>query len=1017
MIVNKDRSGMWNTNRLIKYNRMLNININEYMRASNGNGKKKSMTIIAQNIPGCFGSSEVENKIHELVSRYSPTVLCIGEVRQSTIKTINLPGYKLVKGKQQNADDCRINMLVKEAVNCELLDLSCDCPLASIKINGLNIISIYREWRVSGCVDSYKIENQVSRLKSFLSLLGGIKGNSVVLGDMNIDLSTKNLDVSYYRAISPLRDILLSEFSTLGYDQLIAKETRFQKGEKASLLDHVYFRGNPNQLYRKYNRNILGDDHNLIGVSLYTSIDVSPQTSSYRRNIDKVSPLEFDTIFNCALPWEVLSEPDVNLSLESLVEKIKWTLNHVCPEVKCYHRINYQPWMDKHLKDLCRYKRYLHQQARNSNSVVIWNIYRKNRNKVKHTVSQAKAKYLNTRLNDDDPKSLWSKVKSYCGLNKSAGNGKIVLETDNGVVTNPEDVANCFNSFFRNKVHKLQSKLDPCPEKVRDYVQEYTADKSMGGFSFVTVTPGDVSKIISGLNTTNALGFDGIGTKCIKKFKGTLAPYICHVINTMICRSEFPQLFKSGIICPVPKKGNLKFVSNHRPVQLNSPISKIAETVINNQLKQYLEECNLLPKTQNSYRTGYSTFSALADVNTIISEARSRGKQSMILATDMSSAFNLVHRDILDVVLEEYQVDRLSRKLIKNYMSGRRVKVRIDDKMSDWEYLETGVGEGTIVGPLFFILILTPLSSAIARAKVNIVTDENALGLVIDNDSFDVTSREYADDVSGLIWADNDEILQVVAIEIMKQFKLFFSAIGMSLNPDKTEILCIRSSPKTLNITVEGQGESEKMRLLGLHIDSNFTYDYHIINLKKNLTFKLLCLRRLAPYLSFQNMKRVTESLLFSTIMYCLPLFGHETKHQKVIQKMVNSAARIILKRGSRASATEMLHELQWLNVRNLYYVESVCWLSRIIASKSAFYTFNTILNGSKKKQQTHNTRDRSITVDLPYDSKYIRRTFVYNAVQALNLLKLPRRIVPPNVDYRKAVMDIVLEVLPNGNL
>ena len=142
----------------------------------------------------------------------------------------------------------------------------------------------------------------------------------------------------------------------------------------------------------------------------------------------------------------------------------------------------------------------------------------------------------------------------------------------------------------------------------------------------------------------------------------------------------------------------------------------------------------------------------------------------------------------------------------------------------------------------------------------------------------------------------------------------------------------------------------------------------------------------MAPYLSFQNMKRVTESLLFSTIMYCLPLFGHETKHQKVIQKMVNSAARIILKRGSRASATEMLHELQWLNVRNLYYVESVCWLSRIIASKSAFYTFNTILNGSK------------------------------NAVQALKL-KLPRRIVPPNADYRKAVMNIVLEVLPNGNL
>ena len=186
----------------------------------------------------------------------------------------------------------------------------------------------------------------------------------------------------------------------------------------------------------------------------------------------------------------------------------------------------------------------------------------------------------------------------------------------------------------------------------------------------------------------------------------------------MICQSEFPQLFKLGIVCPVLKKGNAKYVSNYRPVQLNSPISKIAEAVINSQLKQYLEVNKLLPRTQNSYRKGYSTFSALADVNTIIREARSRGKQCMILATDMSSTFNLVHIDILDAVLEEYKVDTLSRKLIRNYMTGRRVKVRIDNKFSDWEYLESGVGEGTIVGPLFFILILSPLSNAISRAKV-----------------------------------------------------------------------------------------------------------------------------------------------------------------------------------------------------------------------------------------------------------------------------------------------------------
>ena len=162
--------------------------------------------------------------------------------------------------------------------------------------------------------------------------------------------------------------------------------------------------------------------------------------------------------------------------------------------------------------------------------------------------------------------------------------------------------------------------------------------------------------------------------------------------------------------------------------------------------------------------------------------------------------------------------------------------------MSDWEYLETGVGEGTIVGPLFFILILSPLSSVIARVKEKVISESYDPVGAISQEMFDVTSREYADDVSGILWADNDEVLQIVATETMSQFKLFFSAIGMALNPDKTEVLCIRSSPKTKNITVEGQSESSSLRLLGLHMDHNFSYELHIAQLKKNISFKLWAL-------------------------------------------------------------------------------------------------------------------------------------------------------------------------------
>ena len=171
-----------------------------------------------------------------------------------------------------------------------------------------------------------------------------------------------------------------SELLMCGYRQLVSRETRHQKGQNSSLLDHIYFRGSPQLVSRQFNKNLLGDDHNLVGLSIYTASRVQQQVYSFRRNISKVSETEFETIFNCSLPWEFMSEPDVNLSLDSLVEKIKWTLNHVCPEVRYQHKVGYQPWMTSNLKGMCRYKRYLHNQARISKSTVVWNIYKKYRN-------------------------------------------------------------------------------------------------------------------------------------------------------------------------------------------------------------------------------------------------------------------------------------------------------------------------------------------------------------------------------------------------------------------------------------------------------------------------------------------------------------------------------------------------------------------------------------------------------------------------------------------------------------
>ena len=123
----------------------------------------------------------------------------------------------------------------------------------------------------------------------------------------------------------------------------------------------------------------------MIGISLFTSIDVSPPVFVYQRNLNTVNEEAFDGIFNCSLPWEILTEADINLSLDLLIEKITWTLDHLCPMRKVRQKVEYQPWMNKNLKSMCKYKRYLFNQAKNSHSAVVWNIYKQYRNRVKRS--------------------------------------------------------------------------------------------------------------------------------------------------------------------------------------------------------------------------------------------------------------------------------------------------------------------------------------------------------------------------------------------------------------------------------------------------------------------------------------------------------------------------------------------------------------------------------------------------------------------------------------------------------
>ena len=171
-------------------------------------------------------------------------------------------------------------------------------------------------------------------------------------------------------------------------------------------------------------------------------------------------------------------------------------------------------------------------------------------------------------------------------------------------------------------------------------------------------------------------------------------------------------------------------------------------------------------------------------------------------------------------------------------MTSRRVRVKIEGVYSEWVTLDTGIGEGSILGPLIFLIVMSGMTAVLKRTKTRIrleaeannVTDKS--GKVITDDDVVVTSEEYADDVQGILIHEQDEILQWCGDIMMDEMCQFFSCVNMSVNRTKTEVCCIRGGDHTHNIVIAGQSEAEELRILGLFFRKDWSFAGHIARLK-----------------------------------------------------------------------------------------------------------------------------------------------------------------------------------------
>ena len=488
--------------------------------------------------------------------------------------------------------------------------------------------------------------------------------------------------------------------------------------------------------------------------------------------------------------------------------------------------------------------------------------------------------------------------------------------------------------------------------------------------SFSPITLSHLTKIINSMSSTTC-SLDLIPTPLFKELSSLFYPILLDLINLSLSTSKFPSVLKSSFIIPTIKNASLdpSSLSSYRPVSNLSFISKILEKVVYEQFNSYLNKFSLLPSSQSGFRIGHSTETALLKLyNDLIVSSDSK-LSTLLLCLDFSSAFDTVdHSLLLNVLDKSFNITDSCLSWVKSYLSNRSSYVSIESSKSAVVSLTYGVPQGSILGPLLFILYTSELPNIIS--------------------SFSLDSQMYADD-SYIYSSFSDSSLDSVVNKItlcLHSIISWSSSMCLKLNPDKFELIYFNRSskslsrlpslalppPSSLSIT-----PSSLIRSLGFIFDSNLTLTPQILSVSKSCYFHIRRIKQLLPLLDDPTLQLLVSSLILSRIDYCNSLYYDlPDTTLSPLTKAFNSAARLVSRTSRFSHISPSLVLLHWLPLRYRVIFKICVIMFKIHNCISPIYLLNLIKKPPKLglRSSTHN---RSFI--LPVEHSFAKRSFSYS--------------------------------------
>ena len=720
------------------------------------------------------------------------------------------------------------------------------------------------------------LDNALMLLENkLIDLYANSKLDIIILGDLNVDL-LKRRDHKAKKLINFMR--------TNRLDQLITKPTRITHRSR-TLIDHVMV--NNMEYYNQSGCLDIGiSDHHLVYTSRKKAKIKSESCQLWLRSYRNYDKEQF-YLDICAINWDKIMEiKDVNLAVEKFNEYFLNVVNKHAPYQWINCRGRNVVWVTGELISYID-EREFRTRKYNLNPTdenrILRDMARKQVTRVKNYL---KKNYIVNKLKENagDSKQFWKTMKKFYPL-KSKSSQITNIHGKTATV----DIANEINSYFAHIGENLANKIDssnPVPNF------NYPPTFELTGVDFSTVRD-----LIKELPDGKSPGIDDIMARLLKDAGEDVVRVLTHIFNVSINTKVFPRAWKTGQVTPIFKEGDSTKAENYRPITLLSICSKVLERIIHNQLYAFMRCGGRLASEQSGFRKTHSTTTCLLTFLDYIYTSMDEGYTCGVAFLDLKKAFDTVdHRILLDK-LKHMGLKESAISWFGTYLMGRRQIVKYKGIPSAEEDVAYGVPQGSILGPLLFIIYINDLPTVVSRGNCFLYADDTAI-------AYRAKSR---DELQGLLtvglhevstWLRNNRL----TLNIKKTSFMLFGTAG-TLN-------------KMSDIEVELQ-DNKVMReshtkYLGVILDEKLTFEKHIDYTQRKVIPRLKLLGNLRNIVPIQTALTIYKTMITPLFDYCdVMLGGLSQKCQYKLQKLQNSACRLLLRQGKRSSASEMHAELK----------------------------------------------------------------------------------------------------------